>query len=250
MVSKIGQTALTGMSEAVRRLEVTSHNVANALTPGFKAGDLRSADVAGDPAGSGVRTLAITRDPSSGPLIMTGNNTDFAIVGSGYFAVQNQEGETFFTRNGSFRLNEERQLVNSQGYRLLNSQGNPIPELPQAQNWRIAENGEVLLQDYSGNWVPAGNEYRIGIASIPSEEGLVSAGGTLYRVGAESGAPQMGAPGENGRGTLVQGFIEGSNVAIEREMVNSLVAKQMYEANLKVAQTGNEMTQELIDRIV
>lgn len=238
------------MSEAVRRLEVTSHNVANALTPGFKAGEVRSADVVASPAGDGVKTLAVTKDLSSGPLIMTGMNSDLAIVGSGYFAVESSEGERYLTRNGTFRLDEDRQLVTPEGHRLLNAQGNPIPALPEAQNWKVTENGEIYLQDSSGNWAPAGDEYRIGVASVPSEEGLISAGGTLYRAGAESGVPQIGYPGENGRGTLLQGFIEGSNVALEREMVNSVMARQLYEANLRVAQTGNEMTEELVDRII
>ncbi len=247
-ISRTGHIALSGMKESVRRLQISSHNVANSLTNGFKASEVRSADMVASGQGMGVSTLAVLHSTGMGPLITTGRMTDVAISGKGFFVLQDSNGKTFYTRNGSFHKDVQGFLVNDEGLRVVNADGNPIPAIPEGfSDIQIGRDGRMRAVDNNGNIVELGDEYTVGVALIQDEANLVEEGGTLYSLPAGSSDPQIGVPGEGGRGMLVSGFLEGSNVDIGREMVNQVMAKNMYEANLKVLEVSNEMTESLLE---
>ena len=250
-MSRIMSISLSGMTDAARRMNVISHNVANVQTPGFKAQRSHSAElVASGGEGAGVVTLAIDHSLASGPIIETGQWSNIAINGTGYFAVQSPyDGKIYYTRNGSFHLDSHGFLVNDQGYRLLNTQGNPIPALDTSSysSFRIDDQGHIWGIRPDGTTQDLGNDHQIGIATFSSESGLVSEGGTLYAPSAQSGPADIGQPGSGGRGLLISGFVEGSNVSIEEEMVGMVLAKAAYEANAKVITTADEMNKALID---
>ncbi len=249
MVNRLLFNGISGMRDAVRRMSVTSHNVANLQTSGFKTSQVRSADVVSGGVGAGVTTLSVVHTPESGPFMETGRWSDIAVNGSGYIAVQDVSGKTFYTRNGSFHQNTEGALVNEQGYRLLNAQGSPIPPLDSAYStFRIDEGGQIWGVRSDGTSVNLGPDYRIGIATFPNDSGLIAQGGTLYLPSATSGDPSLGAALQEGRGAIVSGFLEGSNVSVEAEMVNMVLAKAAYTANARVVETGNEMMETLFHR--
>ncbi len=247
-ISRTGHIALSGMKESVRRLQVSSHNVANSLTNGFKASEIRSADMVAAGQGMGVNTLAIFHATDMGPFINTGRMTDVAISGRGYFVLQDSNGKTFYTRNGSFHKDSQGFLVNDEGLRVINADGNPIPAIPEGfSDVQIGNDGKIRAVDSSGNIVELGNDYTVGVALIQDEANLVEEGGTLYSLPPGSPNPELGVPGEGERGTLVSGFLEGSNVDISKEMVNQVMAKNAYEANLKVLEVSKEMTESLLE---
>ncbi len=246
-ILRIGYNGLSGMINAVERLNVHSHNIANLQTNGFKAQQIKSSDVVAGNVGAGVRTLSVSHSQDFGPVVETGLWSNLYIAGSGYFAVQDGQGKVYYTRNGSFHVNSEGFLVNDQGYRLLNGNGNPVPSLGNNySSFKIDEKGQIWGIDSGGKAVNLGAEHRIGLAKFANEAGLVSAGGTLYLPSAQSGNPIMGVPSENGFGYVVSGFVEGSNVKIEEELVGSLMAKTVYEANSKVVETVNDMEKSLL----
>jgi len=249
-MSRIMSISLSGITDAARHMNVISHNVANVQTLGFKAQRLHSADLvtsSGD--GAGVAALAVDHSLASGPIIETGQWSNLALNGAGYFGVQSPDGKNYYTRNGSFHLDSHGFLVNDQGYRLLNSQGNPIPALDTSSysSFQIDDQGHIWGIRPDGTSQDLGSDYQIGVATFPNESGLVSEGGTLYSPSAQSGPANIGQPGLDGRGSLISGFIEGSNVSIEGEMVGMALAKAAYEANAKVITTADEMNKALID---
>lgn len=248
-MSRIMSISLSGMMDVSRRMNVTAHNIANIQTAGFRAQQIRSADVVYDGHGAGVTTLAVTHSSVPGYLIESSEWSNVSINGSGYFAVQDSQGKTYYTRNGSFRMNEQGYLVNEQGYRLLNANGNPIPALDfnTYTSFQIDERGQIRGVTSNGALVDLGQDYQIGVTKFNNEVSLISKGGTLYSSSIQSGAPSMGQPGTDGRGSLISGFIEGSNVSLEEEMVNMIVAKAAYKANAKVISTEDEMNKTLLD---
>lgn len=249
-MSRISSIGLSGMMNAVQRLNVVAHNLANIQTPGFKAQQLRSADVVSrDGQGLGVATLSVTHSQSPGPFIETGEWSHISVNGSGYFAVQDSEGKVYYTRNGSFWIDKDGFLVNDQGYRVLNSQGNPIPALDSTTyaSFKIDDRGKIWGIRQNGVTEDLGADYQIGIATFRNGSNLISAGGTLYLSGSQSGVPDIGEAGSNGRGSIISGFLEGSNVSIEEEMVGMIMAKVAYTANSKIISTEDSMNKALLD---
>ncbi len=247
-IYKAGLIAVSGMKEAAKRLEISSHNIANASTNGFKATEMRSADVVSNNQGAGVGTLAVYHSTEFGPLISTGRTTNVAISGNGYFVVQDENGRLYYTRNGSFHKNAQGYLVNDSGYRVVNAAGVPIPQIPDNYTQlQIGSDGKIWAIDGDGRLVELGPDYTIGIAMIQNEQAIQQQGQTLYTPSVDEPTPDIDAPGIGGRGTLLAGFVEGSNVDIAEEMVNTLLAKRMYEANVKVVETSSKMMESLLD---
>ena len=169
----------------------------------------------------------------------TSGNLDVAIEGNGFFPIQMPDGTTGYTRDGSFQLDANGQLVNLAGYVL--QPGLTVP--PNAGAVTIAKDGTVNVT-IQGQSAPT----RIGqiqLATFTNPGGLEPLGGNLYAESAASGQPNTSAPGSNGHGSLRQGFLEGSNVNIVEELVTMIATQRAYEMNSKAIQTSDQMLQKL-----
>ena len=178
---------------------------------------------------------------TQGQLTSTGDKLDLAIQGDGFFEIQRPDGTTGFTRDGTFKLSAQGQVVTIDGLPVL-SGFQPVPVGTTAVN--ISENGQVTLQGANGT-----TSFRLTLTRFANPSGLRSLGGNLYEETAASGSPEIGQAGEQGYGSVMQGYIESSNVNIVEEMVNLIVAQRAYEINSKSIQTSDEMLQNVAQMV-
>lgn len=250
--------AKTGMEAQQTQLDTISHNLANVGTNGFKRGhvvfedliyqNLRQAGAAssdqttlptGLQVGLGVRPVATSRIFTQGNLQQTTNNLDLAIKGQGFFQVQQPDGTTAYTRDGSFQVDANGQLVTNNGD--VVQPGITIPA--NAQTVTIAPDGTVSVS-VTGQSTPQ-QVGQLAIASFVNPAGLDPKGQNLWAETAASGAPQAGVPGSNGLGSLQQGYVETSNVNVVEELVAMIQTQRAYELNSKAIQTSDQMLQRL-----
>ena len=250
--------AKTGMQAQQTQLDVISHNLANVSTNGYKRGQAVFEDLiyqnlrqvgansseqtqlpTGLQLGLGVRTVATSRTFSQGNLQQTSNNLDIAINGNGFFQVQMPDGSIGYSRDGAFQVNSQGQMVTSGGYLL--SGGITIPA--DARSVTISNTGQVSV--VQGNNITPAVVGQIELASFINPAGLEPRGQNLYTATAASGAPQTGAPGANGLGPVMQGYVESSNVNVVQELVNMIQTQRAYEMNSKAIQTSDQMLQKL-----
>ena len=248
----------TGMEAQQLQLDNISNNLANVATNGYKKShatfedliyqNLRQSGAAssdqtqlptGLQVGLGVTPVATARDFTQGSLQQTGNNFDVAISGNGFFQVTMPDGTTAYSRDGSFKVDANGQLVTSNGYTI--QPGITIP--PQAQTVSIAADGTVTAT-LPGQAAPA-NLGQLQLASFANVGGLDPKGENLYAETASSGTPTAAAPGTNGLGKLQQGFVETSNVNVVEELVSMITTQRAYELNSKAIQTSDQMLQRL-----
>ena len=165
----------------------------------------------------------------------TGNELDMAIEGQGYFSVMRPNGDVAYTRAGNFQLDRDGQVVTPEGYPL--EPRITIP--PDALSVSISEDGTLaVLQPGSTEPTEVG---RLELVSFPNQAGLEAIGNNLFRQSAASGDPMQGPPGEDGRGTLRQAFLETSNVQVVTEMIELITSQRAYEVNSEVVQASDEM---------
>lgn len=248
----------TGLDAQQTQLDVIANNLANVSTNGFKRShavfedllyqNMRQAGAqssqqtqlpAGLQIGTGVRPVATARNFTQGNLTQTGNTFDMAINGQGFFQVQLPDGTTGYTRDGSFRVDAQGQLVNTSGYALI--PGITVPA--NAQTVTIALDGTVTAT-LPGSVTPT-QLGTIQIASFMNPAGLDPRGQNLFVETAASGTPTAGGPGLNGLGTLSQGYVETSNVNVVEELVSMIQTQRAYEINSKAIQTSDQMLQRL-----
>lgn len=247
-------TAASGMTAQQANIDNVAHNLANANTTGFKKSRVEFEDLVYDQTrapgaptsttaeapigletGLGVRVVATARDFARGNLKATSAPLDLAIEGDGFFQVQLPSGEVGYTRTGSFHLNGEGALVTSDGYQV-----EPQISIPaNATSINISKAGLVSAQipGQSG----AQQVGALELASFQNPAGLRAQGGNMFLASTASGEPQVGAAGEDGRGSIAQGFVEDSNVSVVEEMVNMILGQRAYEANSKVIKAADEM---------
>ena len=247
-------SAATGMEAQQLNLNTISNNLANVNTPGFKRSKIEFQDLmyqkpkgagsdsgggnlvpTGIEMGNGSRVAATSKDFTQGQLTSTGGQLDVAIQGDGFFEVQRPDGTLGYTRDGTFQLSSTGQVTTSDGMPVL-SGFQPVPA--GTTSISIASNGQVTYQTPSGN-----QTYRLTLTRFANPSGLSSLGGNLYAETDASGTPETGNPTEQGFGSVVQGYVESSNVNIVQEMVNLIVAQRAYEINSKSVQTSDEMLQ-------
>ena len=248
--------AKTGLDAQQTQMTVTANNLANVATNGFKKSravfdDLLYQNVSqvgaatsqttlsptGLQLGTGVRVVATERSYTQGSLDNTGNNLDIAIQGRGFFQVLQPDGQMAYTRDGSFQLNAQGQVVNSNGYPLQ-----PAITIPTgAQSVTIGADGTVSVLT-AGQSAPT-TVGTIQMADFINPAGLQTIGGNLAVESAASGSPTTGNPGLSGLGTVVQGSVEASNVNVVEEMVNMIETQRAYEMNSKAVQTTDQMLQ-------
>jgi flagellar basal-body rod protein FlgG len=250
--------AKTGMEAQQTQLDTISNNLANVATNGFKRShavfedliyqNLRQSGAnsteqtvlpTGLQVGLGVRPVATSRIYSQGNLQQTSNNLDLAIKGEGFFQIQQPDGTTAYTRDGSFQLNSSGQMVTNNGYTLL--PGITIPS--NAQSITIGSDGVVNVT--LPGQVALQQVGQIQIANFVNPSGLDPKGQNLFTETASSGTPNAGAPNANGLGALQQGFVETSNVNVVEELVQMIQTQRAYELNSKAVQTSDQMLQKL-----
>ena len=243
------QTAATGMDAQQRKIDTTANNIANVNTTGFKSSraefqelltqQIRPAGQGQGPVGVdvglGVKTAATTKSFSQGALEATENPLDVAIEGSGFFQVQNPQGELLYTRAGNFKVNQDGELVTAEGMRLV-----PNVVVPQdATSISIERNGTISVM-LPGDTQPV-ELGQLELATFTNPAGMKSLGRSLFAPTQASGDAMITRPGEQGSGELSQGFLEGSNVEIVTEMIDMIVSQRAYEINSKVIRTADEM---------
>ena len=248
----------TGMEAQQTQLDTISQNLANVSTNGYKRShaifedlmyqNLRQSGAntteqtqlpTGLQIGMGVRPVATSRIYSQGNLQQTTNNLDIAIKGNGFFQIQQPDGTTAYTRDGSFQLSPAGQLVNNNGYTLL--PGITIP--PNAQSVTVGTDGTVSVT-LPGNPAPQ-TVGQLQLANFINPAGLDPKGQNLFSETAASGTPTNGSPASDGLGSLQQGYVETSNVNVVEELVAMIQTQRAYEMNSKAIQTSDQMLQKL-----
>ena len=252
-------SAASGMNAQQLNVENIANNIANANTAGFKARRAQFQDLlyknkiqpgaaasqqsivpTGLQLGLGTRAISNEIIFTQGDFSETDNPLDLCIQGNGFFQIQKPNGDLAYTKAGSFHLSNTGQLVDASG-NLLDP---PITIPTNAVSTTIAPDGTVSYT-ISGS-VSSSQAGQIQLATFPNPSGLNSLGGNLYSQTDASGAPVLGAPGsQEGLGTLMQGFVEQSNVSIVQEFVNLIVSQRAYEANSKVVKAADDMYQQV-----
>jgi len=246
--------AKTGLDAQQTQMTVTANNLANVNTTGFKKSravfdDLLYQNVAqvganttqntqspsGLNVGTGVRVVATEKNFTQGSVNNTGNQLDLAIQGQGFFQVLQPNGQLAYTRDGSFQLNAQGQLVTSAGYQVQ-----PAITIPTgAQTVTVGSDGTISVQ-LAGQNAPQ-TVGTLQLANFINPAGLQDIGGNLSVESASSGTPVTGNAGLNGMGTLLQGSVESSNVDVVEELVNMIETQQAYEMNSRAVETTDQM---------
>ena len=249
-------TAATGMAAQNLNVDVTANNLANVNTAGFKRSRANFSDLmyqqlktpgaeasaagtqlpTGIQIGLGVQTAGVESLFTEGNMQQTGNKLDLAIQGKGFFQVLLANGDTAYTRSGSFSVDSTGQVVTQNGDVLQ-----PAISIPSdAVSVNIATDGTVSVDQPGGTSTVVG---QIQTADFVNPAGLTSLGNSLYQVSNASGQPIIGTPSQNGFGTIGQGELEMSNVNMVEEMVNLIAGQRAYEMNSKAIQAADEMLQ-------
>ncbi|CDS50386.1 Flagellar basal-body rod protein FlgG [Polaromonas sp. CG9_12] len=246
--------AKTGLDAQQTQLDVVANNLANVGTTGFKRSRAVFEDLmyqnlrqsggqtsdqtrmpSGLQLGTGVRVVATERIHTQGNSTKTENQKDVMINGDGFFQVLMPDGTAAYTRDGSFQTDQNGQLVTASGYPVQPA----ITLPPNAASMTIGRDGTVsVVQAGSAASVQIG---QIQLATFLNATGLQSSGENLYVETDASGGANQTAPGQNGAGTLAQGYVESSNVNVVEELVNMIQTQRAYEINSKAVKTSDEM---------
>jgi flagellar basal-body rod protein FlgG len=246
--------AKTGLDAQQTRMTVTSNNLANVNTTGYKksravfedllyqnvrqVGASTSQDTqapTGLSLGTGVRVVATEKTYTQGNLANTGNSLDVAISGRGFFQILLPDGTMGYTRDGSFQVNAQGELVTSSGYPV--QPGITLPD--GTQSVTIGKDGVITVQ-LAGQASPT-QVGSLQLVDFINPAGLQPRGENLLSESAASGPAQTGTPGLNGLGMLEQGSLEGSNVNVVEELVNMIETQRAYEMNSKAISTTDQM---------
>ncbi|QAY84840.1 flagellar basal-body rod protein FlgG [Pseudomonas arsenicoxydans] len=246
--------AKTGLSAQDTNLTTISNNLANVSTTGFKRDRAEFQDLlyqikrqpgaqstqdsalpSGLQLGTGVRIVGTQKNFTAGSLQTTEQPLDLAVDGRGFFQILQPDGTTSYTRDGTFHLDSNGQVVNASGFAL-----EPAIVVPNnAQSFTVGTDGTVSIT------VPGNSASQVignlQTADFINPAGLQAVGNNLFLETAASGAPQVGTPGLNGFGTTLQNTLEGSNVSTVEEMVNMITTQRAYEMNSKVISTADQM---------
>ena len=252
----------TGLDAQQTNISVTSNNLANASTVGFKRGRAVFQDLLyqkihqpggrssansylpeGLMIGAGSKVVATQRLHTQGDVETTDNAFDLMIQGRGFFEIELPDGTTAYTRNGQFTKNEEGTIVNSDGFPLL-----PQIQVPDnAISMTVGRDGQVSV--VTANDTAAQDIGQITVTDFINPTGLESIGDNLYLETTASGAPQQGIAGQDGMGQIRQNMLETSNVKVTEELVNLIQAQRVYEMNSKVLTTVDSMMGSLIQSV-
>ena len=250
--------AKTGLDAQNTQMAVISNNLANANTTGYKADRAAFQDLmyqniqqvgaqstqntqysTGLSLGTGVRIAATEKNYLQGSVLQTGGNLDLSITGPGFFQITMPDGTLSYTRDGSFSLDSQGNVVTASGYPISPAITIPIT----AQSVTVGADGTVSVT--TAGTAKATTVGQIQLANFINVEGLQPNGNNLLTESAASGAPQVGTPSTNGLGSLNQGSLETSNVNTVTELVNMIECQRAYEMNSKAISTTDQMLQYL-----
>jgi len=245
--------AATGMAAQETKLDTISNNLANVSTTGYKRQNAEFEDLlyqnirsaaptasggaqpSGTQVGTGVRVVTTSRSFAQGATQQTNNPLDMAIEGQGFFTVTKANGEIGYTRNGNFKIDNTGRLVTNDGLAVEP----PITIPTDATSVAIGQDGTVSATTAAGRTtVQLG---QLQIATFPNPNGLEATGHNLFAPTQASGEPTSGQPGIDGRGSILQGALEGSNVEMVEEMVGLIRTQRAYEINSKVINAADDM---------
>jgi flagellar basal-body rod protein FlgG len=251
-------TSKTGMEAQQNQLDAISHNLANVSTNGYKKSHVVFEDLmyqnirqagsnsseqtilpTGYQVGLGARAVATSRTFSQGNLQQSTNALDVAIKGNGFFEIQMPDGTSGYTRDGSFQLSSEGQIVTNNGYTV--QPGITVPA--NATSVSIGKDGTVSAT-IPGQAQPQ-TIGQLQLTNFINPAGLEARGENIYVETAASGTPTTGTPGLNAMGTVEQGFVETSNVNVVEELIGMIQTQRAYEMNSKAIQTSDQMLQRL-----
>jgi flagellar basal-body rod protein FlgG len=247
-------SSASGMQSQQLNLDVISNNLANVNTTGFKKSKIEFQDLlyqtyrapgseqgggnllpTGMHVGHGTRAVATSKIFTTGDLTHTGEQLDVAIQGDGFFEVQLADGTRAYTRDGALKRASDGRVTTSDGL-VVQSGFQPIPT--GTTDITISGSGDVSTRGSNGT-----QTFKVTLVRFANPSGLESIGRNLYRETPASGTAEIGNSGENGFGTLEQGYLEMSNVKVVEEMVNMIIAQRAYEVNAKSVQAADEMMQ-------
>jgi len=249
-------TAASGMQGQQRSIDVVANNLANVNTAGFKRSRADFQDLmyqnlktTGSPStgttqvptgiqiGLGSRLASVTKIFTAGDITQTGNDLDIAIEGGGFFQITLPDGTVGYTKAGAFKTDSVGQIVTPDGNPL-----SPSITIPSnATKINVGNDGTVSVQIPGQTGTSTiGN---VQLAHFPNAAGLASQGKNVYLPSDASGSATTGTPGQDGLGSLAQGFLEMSNVNVAEEMVNMIVGQRAYEINSKAVTASDEMLQ-------
>ncbi|MCF6239239.1 MAG: flagellar basal-body rod protein FlgG [Candidatus Marinimicrobia bacterium] len=248
------RTAALGMAAQQLNVDAIANNLANVNTTGYKKSTVEFQDLlyetinTGSAEGAqgrekpseiniglGNKPISTFRSYSQGAIEATNNPLDMAISGKGFFQVMMPDGSITYSRDGAFRINSTGEMVNSAGLKMY-----PNISLPDGvQSVNIAQNG-VVAALIDGEVTPL-EIGQIELANFMNPAGLKPIGGNLLEASEASGDPSYGMAGDQGFGTVMQGYLEKSNGDVVKEMINLIVAQRSYEINSKAVKTADEM---------
>ncbi len=248
-------TGATGMEAQQLSLDVISNNLANVNTTAFKRSRVDFQDMlyqtlrapgsisaqwlevpSGIQLGHGVSVASVTKLFLQGSFLQTGNSLDIAIEGDGFFQITLPDGEIAYSRDGSFELNRDGTIVTSDGFAL-----EPETTIPEdAITISIGTDGTISVTLSDATTDELG---QIELARFINPAGLIAQGRNLFRESGASGDPILSVAGEDGAGTIRQGFLESSNVSVVDEIVQLIVTQRAFEVNSSVIRTSDEMLQ-------
>ena len=246
----------TGMAAQDAKMTAISNNLANVNAVGFKKDRVIFEDLfysvekqagmdteelsehpTGVQLGNGVRVIGTEKVFTQGNIQTTNQQLDLAIMGDGFFQIENSEGEVFYTRNGQFQVNSEGQIVNTAGYTL-------VPEITIPENAVLVNiSAEGIVSAQIAGQVEEDELGQITLAKFMNPSGLQARGGNLFAETAASGEMMEQVAGTEGAGQLQQGALEGSNVQVVEEMVDMVSTQRAYEMSAKIVSAADEMLQ-------
>ncbi|KPA51368.1 MULTISPECIES: flagellar basal-body rod protein FlgG [Photobacterium] len=244
----------TGMAAQDTKMTAISNNLANVNTVGFKRDRVVFEDLfysiqrqpgaqvdqlnqlpSGVQLGSGVRVVGTQKVFTQGNSQNTQQQLDLAVMGSGFFQIENSDGQVMYSRNGQFHVNSEGLMVNGQGLPLQ-----PQIQIPEEANSISIGVDGIVTATLAGD--PEPQELgQITLAKFINPAGLEAIGGNLYKETQASGQAQEIIAGTDGAGSLKQGALEGSNVQVVEEMVDMITTQRAYEMNAKVVSAADDM---------
>ncbi len=256
MIRAMG-TAASGMKAQQMNIDTIANNLANVNTTGYKKSHAEFQDLLYEKVmpggqidaegralpsrvevGHGVKLVATNKNFSQGTVVSTGNPLDVMVEGDGFFQLRMPDGTIKYTRDGSFKMDADRNIVTASGYRL-----EPAVVVPEdAIELSISRDGIVSVM-VAGDDANVQEIGQVEMARFPNASGLAARGGNVFGESPASGNPILGNPGLDGFGEVASGFLEMSNVETVDELVSMISAQRAYELNSKTISMADEMMQ-------